>query len=629
MQIRFSNPMIKNISDQKNNKTLRTQEESKNISFGDAFLKIITIADTHNNKNIDLLLTKIKMHIGEIFKGAGNDNVVPVVAVLGDWFMNPAQKRLTTYPGKDAGYVQAKFLKRFLGDIRKMVAALNGGSNVKNLKFIVVPGNHGLGNGVRNHVKTMEWVNPDIIGLATNVEPDSKIFEWSKQYKQHHSINIPDNETGKSHKVNLFGLVTPGMKFYIVDENNLHGMKIPDLTNKKINKIKKEDVAYTLDKLSKIINEFEGEAIGLCHSAPLEYMTIWDDLQKKEIHFFSGHEHEDDTKIINHENGVTSHIHSLGKNAKSFDFAEYHFSNNGLIVNHGKHFVKGTPREENCLTKLDKIAYREDNKLTYRIEPHPDDPNPVRVLTADGIRENDNDQAKMATDAIFEEIKKIVPKLDLFMLPSSCMRNPFKVGEGISRRDFIDIFGGQEDDLSNVYIGKVKGKDLVLGIVQYMTDHLVIKEGEEAKNTLIHCSGLQQNKTAIREKIDELLSDNNMGFKTTDYEEYGAFVNALKSDKEKKFDPEKLAKMKAFLENPDNFLDCVKVKNKTTGKYEDIDTEKKYIAAVLDYLLKRPKIPLFNTEFHNWFTSLNKNINDLILESPVKKMPAPDDIRIL
>ena len=121
------------------NKSLFVKNNVKNnLSFGQANINIAALSDTHGQIDkcaaIQDTYEKNKNQIHPDGKNPSNKNVL---AVVGDWFMNPTRKGYLSFK-ETIGDMQGKFL----GD---MIDRMKSG--LGNLTTLYTPGNHCLEGG--------------------------------------------------------------------------------------------------------------------------------------------------------------------------------------------------------------------------------------------------------------------------------------------------------------------------------------------------------------------------------------------------------------------------------------------------------------------------------------------------
>ena len=162
-------------------------------TFKASRVNLLSIADNHGDiLKIPQLVKAVQMHKKDVFEKATEKSTLNLMAIAGDFFMNPKKKGFLTNPEFCNGDIQYNFLQKLLYTAKACV----GREGV--FDAVYTPGNHCFDGGdqwlfdkmARSTITTIvSNVNKERSPIANNYirDPDVNIVT-SKEYA------IPDNK---------------------------------------------------------------------------------------------------------------------------------------------------------------------------------------------------------------------------------------------------------------------------------------------------------------------------------------------------------------------------------------------------------------------------------------------------
>lgn len=553
-------------------------------SFKAAQVNILATSDNHGNvHSLPKFVKTVESYNSDIFEKADNPSTLNIFAIAGDWFINPSKKGFITKPNLSNGDIQLKFLKRVIDSVHK--AAGKG----DNFDTIFAMGNHDLDGGDKFMVKAMNSAPMKTLITNLDLSKSSAVTE-SEKFKSgdiSKSIvyEIPDDKNPDlKHKVLFLGVTIPTMDFY--NPKLLKEMEFLDNGNVKDADLNMGDINDTINSVAYEVHKFKkenpkGAVVLLSHMGDRLAKVLRDKVPQINL-ILNGHDHKFKTTI----KGATN-ISSLGKDNEMIKSFNLHFDDNGK------------------LETTDMNTYFSDLTLTDSISQHPlqtylkesfaRDMQPrvsLKDITGEvteldygnEIRYSNSYLANYLTSAVKRSVRTIAPDVFAVGLQSSIIRGGIK--DKSTNMDLMKVFDGVSENLSNLQIGDVTGKELV-GLI---TENVIGNLKAPTRNTIIQWSDIQVNRTLI-DKI-------------------------LKGQSGKKF------------------KDAIKVKNQITKQYEPIDVNKQYKIVLCDKYLIKDDI-VWPKKIRDNFTSLDKTYDELFKEylynvdNEIKITPKTKEQRII
>ena len=531
------------------------------IPFKSAQLNILATADNHGNTHtMPLLAETIKNNKEDIFVKEDEKSTMNVFAIAGDWFINPSKKGFLTNPELTNGDTQLKFMDKMIAYVKGL---LEKGSN---FDTVFVSGNHDLDGGDNFLYRVAKRKNKKT--LITNVDFEKSPYV-EKLSKENPNIaksviyEIPDDkDPNLVHKAMFLGITIPSMKFY--NPGLLKKMSFYDDCNKKDAFLKKEDLTGTFEAVKKEVDAFKKEnpkglVVLLSHTgAPISKM-VRDYVGNIDI-ILNGHDHKNLTSL----GRGNSNINSLGKDNEIIKSLNISFGDDGEIdsIDMNTFFSRATVKDElefNPLTKFLKESFSEDEVPLISLTDIKGDP--AQLEYGESIRYENSYLANYLTSAVKRSIRKLINDREVIVgIPSSIIRGG--LNNSSNNLDIMKIFDGVSEDLSNVQVGMIKGKELLGLIEENVRDNLKAPK----RNTLIQWSDIQVNRTLMSEIFEG------------------------KSSKK--------------------LQDAVKIRDVSTGSFENIDLDKDYKIAISEKFLIKDDI-VWPKKIRNKFSPLGKTYDEL------------------
>lgn len=546
---------------------MNTIDNIGNTSFKASRMNILSTADNHGDiLRLPQLMKAIQMNNKDIFEKVTEKSTSNILSIAGDFFMNPKKFGLLTNPQFCTGDVQYNFLTKLIYTA-KMAAGKNS-----NFETNYTPGNHCLDGGDEWLFKKL--VRAPMTTLLTNVDrhksplPDRVMYE-NANIVPAKIYRIPDSKNPeKVNKVLYLGVTIPSMNYYnpgVVKQTVFYNN-----SNKNDALLEEKDIRKTIRVIKHYVNVFknlnpQGAVVVLSHLGNKLSTILAENVPEINL-ILNGHDHKEYEALV----GKTM-ILSHGQASGFFRSTQLNFDDNGKLTIRSRKYDT---------EKYEPIARRDKNLQTYinvnvgkDLVPlvkyaHPE-ASPEGMVLSDSIKYADSVLANYLTDGIKIAAQKIFPDLDLVGLPSTIVRNGLKSNERrstLNNLDFLKIFDGVNSNLRLLKIGTAKGEDLYNLVLENVLNNFKSK----TRNALIQWSDLQINKTAIKEMKDK--------------------------------------------ENPD-YRDFIKIRNKETGKFENIDFDKDYKILISDkYLSKHTENIKCPEKIRDNFETTNYTYDDLFME---------------
>lgn len=312
--------------------------QATDVAFKGARVNILASSDNHGNiMKLPRLLKTVENNAKDIFPKAESQNTLNLVALAGDWFINPSKKGFITHPELSNGDLQNLALLKTIDSIKdivkKLVSKVPGAHNTALPDFVYALGNHCLDGGTDFMLNVMRK-NP-MKTLITNVDLDKspKVAEAMKtndRIVKSTVYSIPDDKNPDLiHKLMLLGVTIPSMDFY--NPGLCDGLEFYDNSNKKDANLKEADIQNTIKSVKKEVEAFKkenpkGAVILLSHMGGRLSEIIHNNVPEID-HILNGHDH----KNVQTNVGTTS-INSLGKDNEMIKSLNFEFDDNGTLA---------------------------------------------------------------------------------------------------------------------------------------------------------------------------------------------------------------------------------------------------------------------------------------------------------
>lgn len=522
-------------------KVLSTFYQKEHISFKSSQVNIVSMADNHGDLlSMPQMMKAIQMNKKDIFEKASDKSTLNVLAIAGDFFMNPSKKGFLTNPKFSNGDVQYNFLN-------KMLYTTKTSAGIKN-KFIglYTPGNHCFDGGDEWLFKKLN--RSQFTTILTNVDRNhsplvDQIIRENGNICTELILDIEDSKnSNRTNKVLVLGVTIPSMNYY--NPGLLKKTRLYDNSNKNDASLEEWDLRKTIRIIKHSVTDFkqknpDGAVVVMAHTGNKISKLLAERVPEINL-ILNGHDHKE-FEIIKGNTFILSH----GQGSKFMRSVQLKFDDNGKLSE-----IKSRKYETE---KYDKIA-RKDKKLqgflNVNVEKDlkplvyfkDDSGNPEELVLDDSIRYSNNVLANYITSAIKRAIRLDYPDIDAVGIPSTIFRNGLKSNEKRStfnNLDLMKMFDGVSENLSNVRIGRVNGEELFSLVLENTLNNLKSK----TRNAMIQWSDIQVNRTLIK--------DIQNGNSDLDYK------------------------------------DAIKIRNQKTRTFEPIDFNKEYTILMSDkYLIK-------------------------------------------
>lgn len=531
-----------------------------NPNFKAAQVNIVATSDNHGNLlTYPMLAQTVKNNKKDIFVKADEPSTLNVLAIAGDWFINPSKRGYVTKPKSDSGNLQNQFLHRFIDYTRAQAG--------KDARFetVFTLGNHDLDAGDSFAYRVMD--TKKMTSLVTNADVEhsprlQKLMDKNPNVVRSRVFSVPDDkDPNLEHKVLFIGATIPSMKFY--NPGLLDDLTFFDDCNKKDAKLKREDLNGTIEAIREQVEAFreenpKGAVVLMSHMGNPISKMVRDDVPGIDV-ILNGHDHKNLSSMKGSVN-----IDSLGKDNEIIKAFNLRFDDDGnLEKDVNTYFTKTTSTvdiDENPVQQFSRDALSEDLKPLVSLTDVSGEK--ADLPYSEGIRYENSYLANWLTSAVKRTVRKMTNDDDVIVgIQSSIIRGGLK--DGSNNLNVMKIFDGVSEDLSNVRVGRVKGDELV-GLI---TENVQSNLKAPTRNTIIQWSDIQINRTLIGE------------------------ITEGKSKKD--------------------FADAVKVRNEVTNEFEPIDLEKDYKIAIGEKFLVKDDIE-WPGRIRDRFTSLGRTYDQML-----------------
>lgn len=542
---------------------------SDSTRFTSSRINIVSIADNHGDiLKIPQLIKAIQMHKRDVFEKASEVSTLNLMAIAGDFFMNPKKKGFLTNPEFSSGDIQYNFLQKLLYTF-KMASGRESFFD-----FVYTPGNHCFDGGDRWLLDKM--ANSTVTTIMSNL--NVRKSPLAKSYIEDPHTNIVTSKIyelsdskipNKKNKVLVLGMTIPSMDYY--NPNLMQQTEFYNNSNKNDALLHEIDLKKTLKHVKNQVAEFKrknpkGAVILLSHMGNKISKMIAKVAPQINL-ILNGHDHKEFETLV----GSTL-ILSHGQNSTFFRGSQFTIEDDGSVSIQTKRF--DTEKYEQIARKDHKLQQFVGINIQKDLEPlvkfvHPG-ATPEELVLDDSIRYANNLLANYFTTSMKSIAERYYPDLDLLALPSTIVRNGLKSNEKrttLNNMDFMKIFDGVNENQIKLQIGSVQGYLLYEMILENVLNNLKSR----TRNALVQWSDIQINRTLIKSLKDDL------------------------------FNPE--------------LKEAIKIRNKNTGKFEEIDFNKEYKILISDkYLLKETENIKVPAKIKNEFEKTSLTYDSLFKE---------------
>ena len=511
--------------------------------------------------------------------------------------------------------------------VKKMVEKIPGRHKPVIPETLYTMGNHCLDAGTSFILNVMRK-NP-MKTLVTNVDLDNsprltEAMNTNPNIVKSAVFSIPDDKNPELiHKLMFLGVTIPSMDFY--NPGLCDGLEFYDNSNKKDANLKEEDIQGTIEAVRAQVERFKAEnpkgaVILLSHMGGRLSEIIRKNVPEID-HILNGHDHKNSQLNV----GITS-INSLGKDNEMIKALNFEFDDDGNFArgNMTPYFTETTladglekhpfqlfldsffEKDLEPLVSLGELKSEADIEAAKKKFPlyissvlarlgisdktqvealmqNENFKELINSLAAKELEEDDSVEKGLTSltygneiryqnsylmNYLTSAIKRVVREKhdsDVFTvaLQSSIVRGGLE--DEADNLKVMKVFDGVSEDLSNLRIGAVKGKELVGLIVENILSNLKAP----TRNTIIHWSDVQVNRSMI-----EAISTGNHD---ADYSE------------------------------------AIRVRNKITKEFEPIDLEEDYKMVIGEKFLVKDDIE-WPGRIRDRFVSLDKTYDQLFRE---------------
>ena len=497
-------------------------------NFGKSEFNIISMADNHGDVlGLPQVIKTMQANSDEIIGNMESKATENILAISGDYFINPSKKTMLTHPHKTFGDIQYSFLQKIIYEVNKFFGKRN------NFHTIYTPGNHCYGGGDDwLYSRLFNAPNIDVVMSNIDLKKSPKVNDLMKKsanMREYKIYEVKDDKNPNLKNHVLFLGITIPSKYYDIG-NMIKYTKYIDQTGKNDIAMGENDIQGTIKELNSVIQKYKakyprGAVILMSHMGNKLSNIIAEKVSGINV-ILNGHDHKDFCTLVN-----GTQIFSHGQNNKFFRAINLLFDDNGnlKIIKNTKYetapFIKKA-REDSALQKFTMLKLSKDLKPLVKLGK--ESGLPEETVFDNSMRYKNNVLANYITTAIKDSAAKIYPDLDLIGLPSTVIRSGLR--SNINRTtfnniDLINMFKGLDESISGLRIGKISGDELLWLI----TENIINNLKAPTRNALIQWSDIQINKRIM--KKDE--TKNELAIK----------IRNQKTGKFEKIDPKKMYKV--------------------------------------------------------------------------------------
>ncbi len=482
------------------------------FGFNGARINIVENSDNHGNlNNLPDFYNAIKQNGGDIFQKAEDPSTLNLYINAGDFFMNPSKTGWMSCPEKSNGDVQRDFLQLLIQKIKKVAntgcfninEAEKKKGNKSNLQArfdaLYTPGNHCYDGGDEMLYKLLGSIE-GLTTVITNIEQKKSPFLQGELDKPGSNFatkkiyEIPDDkDPKKSHHLMVLGAVIPAMGFYNPDL--LKGTEFLDEKGLKDTKMGKDDILRTIDAIKAEVEAFRAEhpkgIIILSSHMGTKLSKIIRDEVPGIAEILDAHKHD----IVTTSNKNGTNISSLGMDNDIVKAISIIINDEGEIEEREsrtyaseQYRLEEEEWPQNSIYRMLMNNYEEDHKPLVKIFG-----GSLGVQAFEyrpNIRSANSNLANFLTTSVKRAIVEIPGQqdVDLVGIQSSIIRGGLK--HGSNNFDLFKVFDGVSEDLSDVKVGTINGKELTGLIIENVKDNIQ----DPKRNTIIHWSDIRINR---------------------------------------------------------------------------------------------------------------------------------------
>jgi len=513
-----------------------------NTHFGSSQVNIASMADSHGDiLSIPHVIKTIQENRDTIFEKKNLPSTQNVLAIVGDYYMNPGGNGILTDPQKTFGDVQDSFLHKLIYEVARNFS--------QNQRFdtVYTPGNHCFGAGDIWLFDRLYKAPMSSVITNVNLEKSpiiDKIVSRVPNITSHKVYEVPDSKNPdiKNH-VLFLGVTIPSMYY------NMHNIKhtvFYDQTTKNDASMTKDDFKETIVLLKNKIKEYKkqypnGAVVLMSHTGNKISNIFAENVDGIDV-ILNAHDHRDYSTMV----GKTQ-ILSHGQNNKFLRSVNLMFDDNGKLycVKSQKFetapYIRDT-RKDSYLQKFVKSLLKKD--LVPLLYLDKSEIKTKDFIFSNDIRYKNTLLMNYITTALGTEARKVYPSLDAVGIPATIIRNGLfsnNLRTTFNNIDLLNMFKGVDTNVSRLRIGKITGEELTNLIVENALNNIE----SQTRNALIQWSDIQINRSALIRMVNR-----------------GA----------------------------NNLSSTIKIRNRKTGVYEPIRPKKQYTIILADkYLIKDTK----------------------------------------
>ena len=550
-----------------------------NTNFRQARLNIVSIADNHGDLlALPQLMKAIQVNKRDIFSQSSEKSAFSLLAIAGDFFMNPLKKGFITNPDFNNGDVQYNFLTKLIYSVKRASGHKN------KFETIYTPGNHCYDGGDEWLYKKLK--RSPMTTVMSNVDLEAspyvtQLMEDNPNVVTQRVIEVPDGKKPEIiNKVLFLGVTIPSMDYFI--PGLMKGTKFIENSNRNDASLQKKDLKETVRTIKHMVNKFkkenpEGAVVVLSHLGNRLSMLLADKIPKINL-ILNGHDHKE-TEILRGNTLILSH----GQGSKFFRSVKMFFNDKGIFQEIKCHKYE-TDRYDPIARKdkaLQDFLHTNIGKDLIPIVTFKNSSGATEeMILDDTIRYGHNILANYVTSALKRPIREIYPDVAAVGVPGSTFRSGLKSNERrhtFNNLDLMKMFDGVNESYSQVKIGKVTGQELYELVLENVKNNLKSK----TRNVIIQWSDIQINRTLIKD-----IQDGRSKAKYSD-------AILIRNQNKRKFEPINMEKEYTIV-LPDKYLQKesknIKVPAQIKGKFVDINETldslfRKYLE-MIDYKVK-------------------------------------------
>ncbi len=516
-------------------------DTNRPTNFKSSQVNIVSMADNHGDLlSMPQMMKAIQVNKKDIFEKSSDKSTLNVLAIAGDFFMNPSKKGFLTNPEFSNGDVQYNFFNKML------FTAKASAGNKNNFIGLYTPGNHCFDGGDEWFFNKMN--RSQYTTVLTNVDLNhspimNRLVNENDNICTKKILEIQDSKnTEKTNKVLVLGVTIPTMNYY--NPGLVEKTKFYDNANKNDASLEEKDLRKTIRVVKHNVSQFkqknpDGAVVVMAHTGNKISSMMAEKIPEINV-ILNGHDHKE-FETLKGNTFILSH----GQGNKFMRSVQLKFDDNGKLSE-----IKSRKYETD---KYDKVARKDSNLQGFLNVNVKKDLEPLvyfkdetrqaeELLLDDSIRYSNNVLANYVTSAIKRSARIDYPDIDAVGIPSTIFRNGLKSNERRStfnNLDLMKMFDGVSENLSKVRVGKINGEELHALVLENTLNNLKSK----TRNAMIQWSDIQVNRTLIKE------------------------IKEGKSE--------------------ESYTDAIKIRNKETKEFEPIDFNKDYTILMSDkYLIK-------------------------------------------